>query len=313
MKTDITSIPDFENQINHDNISQFSTWISFFLTTYKKPFVDDNTYRFSYDTPTQRHLIPFFGCTNLDQIKPMHVQKFFSENAYLSQSELNKLHMILVAAYRAAIDNGVCKRSPMTYINYKSHRPKNVKHVYTDKEIKIVEEYSFFDFPEITFFLETGIRRGELCGLKKSDLHLSNKSFLVNRSIAEVHGGGIKEMPPKWNSYRELPLSPMAMRILAFQHNNSPYVFPNRYGKAQSPTSLYRKLKKFMKKVECDCNCPALTAHELRHTYGTMLRRNDVDIYTIQVLMGHKDINITANTYVHNEIEVLKRALGYSL
>ena len=60
-----------------------------------------------------------------------------------------------------------------------------------------------------------------------------------------------------------------------------------------------------MKRVNIDLGLPELSAHELRHTFGTNLRRNGVDLYTIQKVMGHKDIDVTANTYVHNEIEVL--------
>jgi integrase len=51
-----------------------------------------------------------------------------------------------------------------------------------------------------------------------------------------------------------------------------------------------------------------LTAHELRHTRGTELRRNGADIYTIQKLMGHKDINVTANIYVHDDVETTRKA-----
>lgn len=313
MNTITIAPPDLYDQIDLEtDCSQFSKWVTIFLQTYKKPFVDDNTYRFTYFFPTKRHLIPFFGQMDLNDIRPMHVQRFFSLNATLSQSELDKLHMILVATYRTAMDNGICKRSPMTYINYKSSRQKNVKHVYSDEQIKIVENYSFTRFPEIVFFLETGIRRGELCGLDKADIHLENKSFSVNRSIADVHGGGIKVMPPKWNSYRELPLSPLALKLLDSCKNDSPYVFPNLYGERQSPIGLYRKLKRFMLKVEKDCHVPALTTHELRHTYGTQLRRHEVDIQSIQLAMGHKDINITASIYVHNELEVLRKALNYS-
>lgn len=54
---------------------------------------------------------------------------------------------------------------------------------------------------------------------------------------------------------------------------------------------------------------PAVTAHELRHTYGTALRRKGVDIYTIQKIMGHRDITVTAEIYVHNELDVLRQAL----
>lgn len=56
-------------------------------------------------------------------------------------------------------------------------------------------------------------------------------------------------------------------------------------------------------------NIPRLTPHALRHTYGTNLRRSGVDIYTIQKLMGHKDINITSQAYVKNEVETLRDSL----
>ena len=53
-----------------------------------------------------------------------------------------------------------------------------------------------------------------------------------------------------------------------------------------------------------------LTAHELRHTRGTQLRRNGVDIYTIQKLLGHKDVNVTAQVYVHDDVETTRAAAG---
>ena len=53
-----------------------------------------------------------------------------------------------------------------------------------------------------------------------------------------------------------------------------------------------------------------LTAHELRHTYGTKLRRDGVDIYTIAKVLGHRDINVTANVYVKEDVKMLREALG---
>ena len=52
-----------------------------------------------------------------------------------------------------------------------------------------------------------------------------------------------------------------------------------------------------------------LTAHELRHTYGTSLRRHGVDVYSIQKLLGHKDIRVTTETYMHNEMTPLRDAI----
>ena len=54
---------------------------------------------------------------------------------------------------------------------------------------------------------------------------------------------------------------------------------------------------------------PELSPHELRHTYGTTLRENGVDISTIQKVMGHSDISVTAAIYVHNDLEVLRREM----
>lgn len=56
---------------------------------------------------------------------------------------------------------------------------------------------------------------------------------------------------------------------------------------------------------------PELTAHELRHTYGTYLRRHGADIYSISKILGHKDISVTARIYVHNEIAELRKAVRW--
>ena len=103
-------------------------------------------------------------------------------------------------------------------------------------------------------------------------------------------------------------MSPVAKTILENQKNNdNEYVFPSETNCVQSPNSFSQKIKRFMALMVLEYpKVEQLTTHELRHTYGTMLRRKGVDIYTIQKLLGHKDIKITTEIYVHNEIEVLR-------
>jgi integrase len=83
-------------------------------------------------------------------------------------------------------------------------------------------------------------------------------------------------------------------------------------GTPHKPNQWSKQLKCFMDKTVAPQDVPSLTAHELRHTFGTALRRRGIDIYTIQKIMGHKDINMTIEIYVHNEVEVLKKSLGFS-
>lgn len=58
-----------------------------------------------------------------------------------------------------------------------------------------------------------------------------------------------------------------------------------------------------------ECGLPYLSLHELRHTYGTVLRENGVDLYTISKVLGHADVGLTAKIYVHNDLNVLRNAL----
>jgi integrase len=139
------------------------------------------------------------------------------------------------------------------------------------------------------------------------DIDLENKSLSVNRSIADIKGGGIEIRPPKWKSYRTIPLEDDALNVLKYVlKKQGLYVFSNK-NKPQAPNSWSQKLNRYMEQFTAETGIPTLTAHELRHTYGTMLRRRGVDIYTIKKIMGHKDIKMTSEIYVHDEFEISKR------
>lgn len=290
----------------------FAEWSMKWLVIYKKPFVSQNTYIGSYQTFLERHLIPFFGSMEMSDIKPFDIQRFFAGKSELSESTLNKFHMMLRAIFLTAVDNGFCDRSPMTFISYRSVKAKARKRVYTHSDMERVKYFFMQSFPAISFLLETGLRRGELLGLQWSDVDFLHSTVSVERSVCSKTGGGVDIRPPKWNSYRVIPVSSFGMGLLESLHHTSDYVFPNRYGRPQYPRTFSNVFERHMKRMQRSLHLQTLSPHELRHTFGTDLRRRGVDIYTIQKVMGHKDINVTANLYVHNEIESLRIALGYS-
>ena len=79
----------------------------------------------------------------------------------------------------------------------------------------------------------------------------------------------------------------------------------------QSPSAWSKRLVNLMDRAHAlRADIPVLTAHELHHTYGTKLRRDGVDIYTIAKVLGHRDINVTANVYVKEDVKMLREALG---
>jgi len=292
------------------NKTSFKDWASKWLEVYKKPNVAENTYMYNYKNAIDNHILPYFGKSSLQNIKPIDIQNFYSTKRNLSRSALEKIAICLNGIFETAIDNDLIFKNPTRNVNFVSDREKNVKNVYTTDEIKIAKDFFKNKMPEVFLILCSGLRRGELLGLKWSDIDFKEEKLSVNRAISSKNGGGVVVRPPKWNSYRDIPIEADLLELLKTLPQNNEYVFPNVDGVGcQLPCAWSNKLRRYMKKANEKLNIPKLSAHEIRHTYGTELRRRGVDIYTIQKIMGHKDITMTTEIYVHNEFEVLKKAV----
>lgn len=292
----------------------FKEWAEKWLTTYKKEAVSQNTYLLTYKSTVEKHLVPYFGARRLIDITPADIQAFWNSKKDMSMSMQHKMRLCLNGIFESAIENDKCIKNPVKAktVSYAGAATPKEKTVYTDEQITKIEKYALERMPEVVLLLETGVRRGELLGLMAEDYDGVHNAITINRSIADRHGGGVSEEPPKWNSYRVIPLSPLALEVIQGTGIKSGYLFSGSDSRPQSPNTWSQKFARFMKEMaENNPDVPELTAHELRHTYGTMLRRREVDIFTIQKLLGHKDIKVTTETYVHNEIETLKKALGY--
>lgn len=288
----------------------FSDWANKWLTVYKKPYVTDNTYRLTYENFIVNHIIPYFKAAKLKNIRSIDIQRFFDQKQKeLSQSSLDKLHLCLFGIFDKAIDNDLIVKNPVKNVIYKSSKEKNVKNVWTDEQIALAKSFFADTLPEAVLMLDTGLRRGEMLGLMWSDIDFENKILTVRRSVTDKQCGGVEISPPKMESYRTIPIQTSLCELLDKLPHSSEYVFPNARNVAQSPRAFSKRLKNAMQRLcEQYPDIPQLTAHEMRHTRGTQLRRNGTDIYTIQKIMGHKDINVTANIYVHDEVEATRKA-----
>lgn len=301
-RTGIVEIPQ--------NVTMFE-WAYKWLEIYKKPNVTDNSYRDTYLNAVSKHIVPYFNKTPLIDIKPIDVQNFYNKKSkVLTESMMHKLKICLNAIFNTAIDNDLCYKNPAKHAIVTSEVPKIEKHVYSEEDIKVAKKYFKANFPEAYVLLELGLRKGELIGLKWDDIDFENKTLSVNRSARRARGKSKPELgPPKWESYRTIPLSSEIVSFFATHNNSSKYVFPHEDNDIQSIDGFSSRLKTAMRHMqETYPHMDILTAHELRHTCGTQHRRNGVDIYTIQKLMGHKDVNITANIYVHDEVEETRKA-----
>lgn len=170
----------------------------------------------------------------------------------------------------------------------------------------------------IEFALTTGMRRGEICGLRWSDLH-EDGTISVNRAIGEVRGGTYVKSPKTRESLRTIPLEPgffaqlCAMRKDAFNvakkfkiQLGDPYILGTQEpeSKPYLPNRLTREFKSFCDTHDFDCGF-----HDLRHTFATMLISAGVDIRTVADYLGHANVAVTLNTYAEPETEAKWNAL----
>lgn len=167
--------------------------------------------------------------------------------------------------------------------------------------------------------LGTGLRIGEVLGLKWSDINFDIGELTVNRSFRRVTKFGdnitgsktavIEQEPKTKNSIRTIPMPSNVLAELQ-KHNTrqlkeilkagsgyvkNDLVFPTEIGEPTDAGNLRRSYSRALKKA----NVPYRKFHALRHTYATRLFENDVPLKTVQILLGHSNIKTTADIYTH--------------
>ncbi|WP_250674122.1 tyrosine-type recombinase/integrase [Paraclostridium ghonii] len=195
----------------------------------------------------------------------------------------------------------------------------------TKKDIKVLSQQDQQRFIsaiqghklEILFLiaLSTGLRLGELLGLKWFDIDLNTGMLTVNRTLSRAKNQDngkyeiIEQLPKTKNSNRVIPI-PTNILIKLKEHKkeqskhrlfigeayiNNNYVFTDDIGNPIDDKRPGRNLKSILTKL----NIEPIKFHALRHTYATRLFENNVPPKTVQVLMGHYDISITMDIYTH--------------
>ena len=146
--------------------------------------------------------------------------------------------------------------------------------------------------------LATGLRRGELLGLKWTDIDLEHNAVKVQRAISRQNGKVVEAPLKTKNAYRTLHLSADAIDVLIQQRRktgNSEWVFPSPAGGPMSPDSVLHMLQRVLKRA----GLPRIRFHDLRHTFATMALQNGVDVKTVSSMLGHYSAGFTLDTYAH--------------
>jgi integrase len=264
-----------------------------------------------YESIVRVHLIPAIGRIKLKTLTPAHVRALYRAklDAGLAPRSVLHIHRTLSKALKQATDDGLIPRNAAGLV--KPPRPRREEIQPLDSEqVRALFETARGDRLEALYVVAvtTGMRRGELQGLKWEDLDLEAGTLQVRRTLSEPKGGWIFEAP-KSGKGRSIRLTRRAMSALrehrkrqleermgkAGLWSDHGLVFPSAIGTPISGGNLNRSFKVLLKRADL----PAVRFHDLRHTCATLLLRQGVNPKFVQELLGHADISLTLNVYSH--------------
>lgn len=273
----------------------------------KRQYVKQSTMAV-YLLSLENHLLPVFG--GKMEVTEEEVQAFALDklNHGLSQKSIKDMLIVLKMVVRFGEKQGWLNHVEWK-VKFPANQPKATLPNLTKAHQKMLMDYlkDNFTFPNLGILvcLSTGLRIGEVCALKWSDINMDTGLLHVNRTIERIyivdsdkpHTEIVINTPKTKNSLREIPLSKELVRIfksLMKVVNKDYYVLTNNT-KPTEPRTYRNYFNKLLKQLDI----PRLKFHGLRHSFATRCIESHCDYKTVSVLLGHADISTTLNLYVH--------------
>lgn len=285
----------------------------------KKHFVKESTF-WAYVLLAENHIIPYFGfCTSVDDD---HVQQFVLDkiDSGLSQKSIKDIIIVFKMIMKYGLKKKLIEYTVWD-IQYPTNHVKKEIEIFNKidhkKAIDYVKDNLTFRNLGILITLSTGLRIGEICALKWSDIDIENGVIHVSRTLQRIYmidpDGKrrtvlLEDTPKTKTSNRQIPMSRSILNIMKPLKkivNNDFYVLTNE-AKPTEPRTYRQYYKEFSKKL----GLPEINFHGLRHSFATRCIEGKADYKTVSVLMGHSNISTTLNLYVHPNDEQKKSVIN---
>lgn len=273
-----------------------------------------------YQNLIDTHIIPELGHYDVKEITSPIINTFLAQKLEsgridgkggLSNSYVKSMMLIIKSALKFASDEELC--TPLKSPIFKPNDEKRELRILNRDEQKKLEKYLLTNTNEtkvgILLSLHAGLRIGEVCALTWNDIDFVNRIIHVRHTIsrirvAEQENGAISKLiidsPKTKTSKRDIPLSTFLFHILKSQRkeSKSEYVVSSTTNFVSPRTYEYR-----YHKILDHCNISSINYHALRHTFATRCIESGVDVKTLSEILGHSNVSITLNTYVHSSME----------
>ena len=310
-------------ELTEESNMTLGEWLDKWLSNYMALTIRESTMD-GYKIMTQHYIKPYLGDEKIASITTADIQKLYNwlrENGRvnehyekgnaLSDSMIRAIHMMLHQAMDAAVRERIIVKNPSegTVIPKNNYAPKQIlTEEQLERFLDVVRQdpvWSDFFYTELT----TGMRLGEICGLKWQDFEEKTGRLHIRRSVHRRKGGGVRVGETKTETgTRTILLPPSTVEILKQRKKKSysDWIFHNPVVAEvpMDPSTAYHRLKTLLRHAEL----PSIRFHDLRHTFATHALTSGVDAKTLSTILGHTNASFTLDTYTHMTTDMHQKA-----
>lgn len=295
-----------------NNRLTFDQWYNTWLEEYKKNQVKIGTYT-SYQKYYHGAIKNRLGNKYLTEIRGEHIQKLYNDlvkDGY-ALSSIKVVSAVLNGCFKQAFRNGLIERNPVLLAELPRQTEKKLKQAMTKEEQTLFMEYAKGSYLYNLFavMLRTGMRSGEIRGLKYSDIDKKTNVIHVQRTLKYIEGVGYLEDTPKTRtSKRDIPLTAATLQLLEAQRRQwgfkiekmDRYLFSNENGEPLSRDRVQAEIDRIIKRIEADGKSfDRITPHIFRHTFATRAIEAGMQPQVLKTILGHSSLSMTMDLYSH--------------
>lgn len=274
-----------------------------------------------YQNLIDTHILPALGDTKMSELTSTVINAYLSEKIEcgrldkkggLSPSYVKSIMLIINAAIQFAVKEEMC--APLkTPISKPTLTKTELQILSCDEQRKLEMHLQLVEEPSrlgVLLSLHTGLRIGEVCALSWEDIDFANRIIKVRHTVARVRNTSEKtnsqtcliiDSPKTKASVRDIPIPSILLpKLIALRKiSTSKYVISDNNSFVSPRTLEYR-----YHRLLSESGVKSVNYHTLRHTFATRCIEAGVDIKSLSEILGHANVGVTLNTYVHSSMEM---------
>jgi integrase len=294
-----------------------SEYLDYWIDNYAKLNLAARTLE-HYNYIITQHLKPTLGNIKISKLQPFQLQEYYAqklesgklEGGGLSTQSVKHHHRLISKVLKDAVKWQFIIRNIAEAVSPPKTKKVEIK-TWDNEQVKAFLEAAK-NSPYHPIFLTTiytGMRRGEVLGLRWQDIDFENYILYVRQTLQEVKKVGLIFKEPKSGKSRSITITQSLIQefkkvykqhlenklLFGSEYNDLDLIFAQKNGKPIQPTEMHRNYRRIIQ----SSGLPYIRFHDLRHTHATLMLQQGIHPKVVSERLGHSTIGITMDTYTH--------------